>query len=250
VNELNLDNPKDSERRQTYHSLLDFYQGRQWPGREKWGEKRLTFNYAAIFIDKLTSYLMNGRNFTVEAMQDNPPGRAQAQAAEMALEQVHESNHLEQLDFETEIDCAILGDACYKVTWEAGEVSGFKSQVSSFGNGRVRVTAPDIQGISAWWAGDDMSRVWKVASKYALEREELQRLYPDFRLKINDLRIPSSPLINPKTNFLNQSSHTILEVWTDTDFELYLDNMLLEKKPNPYGFIPFVIFPKTRSGKG
>jgi hypothetical protein len=42
------------------------------------------------------------------------------------------------MDFETEIDCAILGDACYKVTWEEG---------------RVRVTAPDVQGIYVWWLG-------------------------------------------------------------------------------------------------
>ncbi|MFC1953786.1 hypothetical protein ACFLWR_06650 [Chloroflexota bacterium] len=57
-----------------------------------------------------------------------------------------EENNLEQLDFETEIDCAILGDACYKVIWdqEAKQVS---------------VTAPDIQGIYTWWVGDDTLKV-------------------------------------------------------------------------------------------
>jgi hypothetical protein len=62
---------KDQARIRGYQELLDFYQGKQWPGRAKLGEKRLTFNYAHIFIDKLTSYLMTGRNFTVEAMQDS-----------------------------------------------------------------------------------------------------------------------------------------------------------------------------------
>jgi len=44
---------------------------------------------------------------------------------------------LEQLDFETEIDCGVLGDAAYKVIWDM-EKAG------------VRVTAPDIQGIYVW----------------------------------------------------------------------------------------------------
>ena len=52
-------NGRDGARMQSYRELLDFYRGQQWPGREKWGEKRLTFNYARIFIDKLTSYLMS-----------------------------------------------------------------------------------------------------------------------------------------------------------------------------------------------
>jgi hypothetical protein len=40
-----------------------------------------------------------------------------------------------------------------------------------------------------------------------------------------------------------------VEVWTDSDFELYLDNALVERKPNPYGFIPFVIYPNLREPK-
>jgi hypothetical protein len=118
---------KDQERIRRYKDLLDFYQGKQWPGRERWGEKRLTFNYARTFVDKITSYLMSGINFTVEELEDTPEARTKAEQAEKALAQVYENNHLEQMDFETEIDCAILGDACYKVTWEEG---------------RVRVTAP------------------------------------------------------------------------------------------------------------
>jgi hypothetical protein len=41
----------------------------------------------------------------------------------------------------------------------------------------------------------------------------------------------------------------MVEVWTDSTFELYLDNNLIESKPNPYGFIPFVIFPNLREPK-
>ncbi|MBN1189722.1 MAG: phage portal protein [Dehalococcoidales bacterium] len=206
---------KDKDRIRSYKEWLDFYQGKQWPGRERWGEKRLTFNYARVFIDKLTSYLMSGINFTVEAVRDTPEALAAAERAEKALARVYETNALEQLDFETETDCAILGDGCYKVVWDPDIKD-------------VLVTAPDIQGIFVWWRGDNLAQVWRVAARYVLSADEVEFLY--------------------KVKPANKSS-TLVEVWTDTDFELYLDSSLLEKKPNPYGFIPFIVFPNLREPK-
>jgi len=206
---------RDMDRIKTYKELLDFYHGIHWEGRERWGEKRLTFSYAKIFIDKVTSYLMSGVNFIVDAVDDSDEAKARARRAEQALYRVYEENNLEQLDLDTEIDCAILGDACYKVIWDAQAK-------------RVRVTAPDVQGIYAWWLGDDTSRVWRIASKYTLTQEEAEVLYP----------------VKPKAK-----TATVIELWTDSEFELYLDNALVEKKPNPYGFIPFVIYPNLREPK-
>jgi len=206
---------RDIDRMKTYKELLDFYRGIHWEGRERWGEKRLTFSYAKIFIDKVTSYLMSGVNFVVNAVGDSDEARARARRAEQALYQVYEENNLEQLDLDTEVDCVILGDACYKVIWDAEAK-------------QVRVTAPDVQGIYAWWLGDDTSRVWRVASKYTLTQEEAEVLYP----------------VKPKAK-----TATVIELWTDSEFELYLESALVEKKPNPYGFIPFVIYPNLREPK-
>jgi len=205
----------DLDRIRGYQELLDFYHGRQWEGRERRGERRLIFNYAKVFIDKITSYLMSGINFAVDAVEDSDEARARAQKAETALYQVYEDNNLEQLDLETEIDCAILGDACYKVIWEATEK-------------KVKVTAPDVQGIYAWWLGDDTVRVWRVASKYTLSAEESELLYQ----------------VKPRGK-----TAIVVELWTARDFELYLDNILVERKPNPYGFIPFIIYPNLREPK-
>jgi len=205
----------DMDRLKSYKELLDFYYGRHWQGYAKRGEKRLTFNYAKVVIDKATSYLMSGINFTVDAVEDSDEARARARRAESALYQVYEVNNLQQLDFETEIDCAILGDACYKVIWDQETKS-------------VRVTAPDIQGIYAWWVGDDTSRIWRVASKYSLTADEVEILYK----------------VRPKGKTAN-----IVELWTAQDFELWLDNTQVEKKPNPYGFIPFIIYPNLREPK-
>ncbi len=208
-------NRHDLDRLRDYRQRLDFYHGRQWEGRERWGEKRLTFNYTKVFIDKIASYLTAGINFAVEAVGGSEEDKAKAQRAEAVLHQVYEDNNLEQLDLETEIDCAVLGDGCYKVIWD-GEAK------------RVRITAPDVQGIYAWWLGDDTSRVWRVASKYSLTAEEAEFLYQ----------------VKPRAK-----QATIVELWSDGEFELYLDDALIEHKPNPYGFIPFIIYPNLREPK-
>jgi len=208
-------NRQDIDRFRGYRERLDFYHGRQWEGRERRGEKRLTFNYAKVFIDKVTSYLMSGVNFAVDAVEDSAEAEAKARKAEAALHQVYEENNLEQLDLETEIDCAVLGDAGYKVTWDTEAK-------------KVRVTAPDIQGIYAWWLGDDTSRVWRIASKYNLTAEESQLLYG----------------VKPKGK-----TATVVELWSDGQFQLYLDDSLIESKTNPYGFVPFIIYPNLREPK-
>ncbi len=208
-------NRRDTERLKKYRELLDFYHGVHWEGRERRGEKRLTFNYAKVFIDKVTSYLMSGVHFTVEPIEDTDEARARAEKAEAALSQVYENNNLEQLDFETEIDCAILGDACYKVIWDQETKS-------------VSITAPDIQGIYTWWVGDDTSKVWRIASKYNLTVDMVESLY---KVKAKD------------------KTASIIEVWTAQEFGLWIDGIQVEKKPNPYGFIPFVIYPNLREPK-
>jgi hypothetical protein len=208
-------NRRDNDRIRRYKELLDFYQGIQWPGRERYGEKRLTFNYARVVVDKMASYLMAGVKFVVDPLQDSVEGRDKARRAEAALQLVYEDNGLEQLDFETEVDCAVLGDAAYKVIWDT-EKAG------------VRVTAPDIQGIYVWHGGDDVEKVWRMAARYYLDAEAAVMMYG----------------IKPKAK-----TTTVVELWTGNEFELWVDDVRLEKKTNPYGFIPFVIFPNLREPK-
>ncbi|HLC29672.1 MAG TPA: phage portal protein, partial [Dehalococcoidia bacterium] len=224
---------RDSDRLRRYREHMDFYNGRQWPGPARRWERRLTFNYAKVVVEKTTSYLMSEMDWTAEPWEATPEGQERARQVEITLAQVYEQNNLAQLDFDTELDTAILGDGCYKVTWDAAE-------------GRVRVTAPDIQGIYAWWTGDDLSRVWRVASRYTLSDEEAETLYG--RLPTDVARQQGGP--GYQAGRLGaRKERTVTEVWTDADFQLWLDNALLETKPNPYGFIPFVIYPNLREPK-
>jgi hypothetical protein len=207
----------DTARLAEYHTNLDFYNGKQWQQTSR--NRQLVFNYAKVAIDKVTSYLMQGLTFACYPVlsegKELDELKARANLAEQLLRDIYESNNLQQLDWETEVDAAILGDGCYKVIWDPDEK-------------RIKVTAPDISGIYAWWLGDDMSRVWRVASRYSLTQDEVNMLY--------------GVAITKKTA-------TITEVWTIKDFELYLDNDHIESKPNPYGFIPFIIFPNLREPK-
>jgi hypothetical protein len=205
----------DSGRMRQYRELLDFYYGRQWEGRQRRGDRRLIFNYAKVFVEKVVSYLMTGINFAVEPVVDTGEKIKMARKAEQALYRVYEENHLAQLDLETEIDCAVLGDGCYKVIWDAVEK-------------KVRVTAPDVQGLFVWCSGDDISRVWRIASRYKLSSEEVELIYQ----------------VKPKGKTAN-----IIELWTDNEFQMYMDNIVIEDKPNPYGFIPFIVFPNLREPK-
>jgi hypothetical protein len=209
----------DADRMRHYKELLSFYQGAHWAGRERQSEKRLTFNYARVIADKLTSYLMSGLKIVADptGISEDQLNQSQttARKAEEVLREVYENNNLEELDYETEIDCAVLGDACYKVVWDAE-------------TRQLKVSAPDVQGIYTWSKADDLNDIRQVASRYTISADDARALYN----------------IKPKGKVIN-----VTELWTASDFQLFADETLIEQKPNPYGFIPFIIFPNLREPK-
>ena len=207
----------DAPRLRAYRENLEFYQGRQWTDTLRRRDRRLTFNYARAVVEKTASYTMQGASSVVDPVDGSTEAQEQARRIEQVLRDVHEQNGLDQLDFDNEVDCSVLGDAACKVTWDAARE-------------RVRITAPDVQGLFAWTAGDDPSRVWRVASRYALGHEEAEELFG---------ALPAR----------RKSGHDVVEVWTDAAFELWLDGDLFEDAPNPYGFIPFVLYPNVREPK-
>jgi hypothetical protein len=209
----------DLPRLRAYRDYLDFYNGTQWQGGGRPSrERRLTFNYARVFIDKVTSYLMNGLALSVEPVDSSTGALERARRAEGALREMAEANALEQLDFETELDTAVLGDGAYKVLWDPVEQ-------------RVRVTAPDVQGLYLWWQADDVSRIWRVASRYRLSSEEAEALY--------GIAAP-----------FRQKEVSVTEVWTAQQFQLWVGTALVRDEPNSYGSMPFVVSPNVRQPKG
>jgi hypothetical protein len=215
----------DRSRFSDYKSNLDFYNGSQWAAKSK--NRQLVFNYAKIAIDKITSYLMTGLNYAFEPLNNVAVASATKQSpvntklsdlakrAEDLIYQVLDQNNCGELDYTTEVDAAILGDGCFKVTWDAVEK-------------RIRITAPDVNGLYAWWTGDDLTRVYQVASRYQLSQAEILSLYKKATQK---------------------KTVQMTELWTAKDFILFMDTDVIDRKPNPYGFIPFIIFPNLRQPK-
>jgi hypothetical protein len=215
----------DADRLRRYGEHLAFYGGEQWPPMTRRQQRRLVFNYAKAIIDKTASYLMSGVNIAVDPSGDAPEAAARARDAERALARVYDENALDQLDFDTEIDASILGDGAYKITWDADER-------------RVRVTAPDVQGLFAWWHADDMARLWRVCSRYTIDAESAHTLYGI-----------AAPKAGRRGVTQKRRGVEIIEAWTDATFELWADGTRIDARDNPYGFIPFVIFPNLREPK-
>ncbi len=216
----------DADRLRRYTENLAFYGGDQWPAsmtRQK--NRRLVFNYAKAIVDKTTSYLVSGLNFAVDAVDDTPEAAERARATERALAAVYDANQLDQLDFDTEVDAAVLGDGAYKVTWDAEER-------------RVRVSAPDVQGLFAWWRGDDVGRVWRIASRYTIDAASASALY--------GIAAPRGARVRSGAT---RPGVEMVEVWTAREFELWADGARIEQRENPYGFIPFVLYPNLREPK-
>jgi len=234
----------DAARMRRYAEHLAFYNGDQWPATSaRAARRRLVFNYAKAIIDKTTSYLMSGVSSAVDPAGDAPEARARARAAERLLAEVSDQNALDQLDFDTEVDAAVLGDGAYKVTWDPLER-------------RIRVTAPDVQGLFAWWHGDDLSRVWRVASRYAVDAESAEMLFGvsvasrGSRVVSGDVAANGwSGATATDGRGAKRSSVEIVECWTAERFELWADGKRIDERENPYGFIPFVIYPNIREPK-
>jgi len=85
-----------------------------------------------------------------------------------------------------------------------------------------------VQGLFCRWLGDDVSRIYRVASRYTLSAEETETLHG----------------VAPQS-----AKVTIIEDWTDSSFTLWIDDQIRYSRRNPYGFIPFVIYPNLREPK-
>jgi len=206
---------RDKERLSAYKTALDFYQGNQWPGlRRNTKLRRLTVNYVRAIVGKTTAYVLKGNTVGVQ-----PRGRSDvaAAAAELALRDVANDNALARLDHVTELDTAVLGDGAYKVTWDPTEE-------------RVVVTAPDVAGLFVWPHPADPMRFQRAAHRYQLPAADVIRTWG----------------INPKND-----PAWVTEDWTDQELAIFLDDAPapLTISANPYGFIPFVLFPNEQVPK-
>ncbi len=202
---------RDTDRLRRYREYLDYHEGRRGGPPRRGRERALVFNYARSIVEKGASYLVTGHRLAVT----EAPSDATGAEAERVLRETWDANDLARLDIETEVDTAVLGDGAFKVTWSEDE-------------GRVVVSAPDVQGLYAWWAGDDVRRVWRVATRYTLDADSYAEAHG----------VPPRAVAGQRPDTVE-----VVEAWTADRFDLWAQGERVEARPNPYGAIPFVVFP-------
>ncbi len=220
----------DTARQGRYQAYLDFYNGAQWQEPRKPGERRLTVNYARTLVHKGASYLF-GKPVRFELVPNGMGQQAEqeAQQAEQFLTALWHDNDLAQLDYDTALDASILGDAAFKVTMQKDEVNSDLFHPSSLlpHPSSVTVRAVDVMGLSAGWRGDDVRKLLWVCEDYRLSGAELAELVG-----------PGATL-----DYGGESRHVVRERWSEQLFSIEVDGVVVREGPNPYGFIPYVIFP-------
>ncbi len=226
----------DSEaaRQLRYKTYLDFYEGAQWLEKRRPGERRLTINYARTLVHKAASYLMaKPVQFELIPHDDSPEAQAVAREVEATLRQIWDDNGLAELDYNTAVDAAVLGDGCFKVTRQAAS-SGPRSRLEVDPRpGRparkVLVRSVDVANIGAGWAGDDLTRLLWVREAYRLSAGEARA-----RWGAGAVRGPVAEV----------QTVAVVEIWTDSSFVVEVEGRQVAGDTlNPYGFIPYLIFP-------
>jgi hypothetical protein len=223
--------PQDLPSAQTPHSLgralryaqyAAFYSGDQWDDLPAPGERRLTFNYARVFVNKAASYLL-AEPVQYEARPVNGKrGKridAQAQAVEQYLSDVAEASTLPALDLDTAISSGCLGDGAWTVRYDSD-------------TGLPRVTQVSPLGLDARWRADDLTTLLWVRQTYWLSPVEMTAAQRG-RLALGTYTDSYQPL-------------QAREEWTAAAWRLLVGTTPIDGGPNPYGTIPYILFPNLR----
>jgi len=215
---------QDGSRLLAYQQHLAFYEGQHYLTPRR-GRSNLVVNYARTIVDKGVAFLVGrGLGFAVEPARPrttgarglpvlataggaDDPDDARAQAAEALLYDVADGCDLDVVDLQCALNAAVLGDAVYKVFWDAARR-------------QVRVVAVDPAGFFATWRPDDVITLEHVDCLYTLTADQALTLYG----------LPADPCTGAE----------VVESWTAAEYRVEVAGHVVQNGPNPYGVIPFV----------
>ncbi len=207
---------QDTQRLNRYREYLDFYSGQQWIGARRAGETRLVLNYARVLVRKAVAYLM-----PAPISFDVLPGTSGAsddtiRLAEQALAEVYDTLDQHAADIQSALDAAVLGDGAFKVTWSERRA-------------RPVIAPIDPSGLWAWWEPDDPQTIYRAVQRYHVLPEEAERLF-------------GRPI---DTGVRDGRPLTVIEDWRSSHYRVEVDGVTIIDAPNPYGWVPYVIYPNV-----
>jgi len=225
----------DDVRLQRYRRFLDFDNGKHDVGRLGFGQTPIVANYARVFVRKGASYLFpEPVRVAVDAPDDGPAAMEAAARIETALMHVAHANDLGAADLATAIDAGVLGDGAFRVTWQSAGGSRQSAVQESRATadswlltGQVRIVPVDVQTLFVESVPDDVRRMRVVRQVRVVPRTAAEVVY-------------EVSLIAGMTENV-----TVVEEWSDATYRVLVDNVPVHDGMNPYGFIPYLIFPNT-----
>ena len=206
-------------------SYLDFYNGYQWDGLAR-AQREAAHIQLCPHLRPQSRLIPDGQRdqpsrwSAPEAGQEG--ARRRSARRELLLQACYEHNSLALVDLDTAVDSAVLGDGAFKVTWdtEAGVPS---------------VSPVDPASLVCVRQPDDYRRLVMVQQSYTRRRQESGARGSDSARRC----CPASM----------GGMDKVMEVWTAETLEVWRDGELETRVPNPYGFIPYVVFPNLRVPK-
>jgi hypothetical protein len=217
-----------AERLTRYRDYRDFYDGMQWYGPMKQGDLRLVFNYARVFVNKCASYLLSkGVGFDARSLDDagiaeeGAEAETRARRVEAFLQEVSDWNNLPMLDLEVAQEAGQIGDGAYTLRWDK-EAS------------MVRIARVDPAGLDARWRQDDLTSLVWVCQQYWLMPVELTEAQ-------REKFVAGHP-----AEFAEYGPLAAREEWTEKRWTLTLAGVEIDGGVNPYGMVPYIIFPNLR----
>jgi hypothetical protein len=186
-----------------YAQAWAFYLGHHWAFRREAGEPQITFNYVRALSDWLTNFTFsNGITFKVpEKYQHTVPA---------LLERVwNKDNAKQKVLWEIGNQGSVQGDAFIKIAYEPA----YEDIRGNPHPGRVRILPINASFCFPEWHPHDRERLIRFKLKYRFwgtAPEGTRQVY------------------------------TYVEIITDDVIEEYVNDELIDRRPNPLGFIPIV----------
>lgn len=191
-----------------YSNAWAFYLGHHWAFRREFGESQLVFNYVQAFADYIN-------NFTFGKSVFFSCAREYEHIIPALLKRVWEvDNSKPQVLWEMGQQGGVSGDAFVKVAYE----SAYMDPAGNAHPGRVRVLPLNSAFVFPEWHPHDRDRMIRCKVKYRFWGRSLEGTRQVF---------------------------TYTEIVDDASIQEYVNDELIDERPNPLGVIPIVHIPNV-----
>ena len=197
-----------ADRVKQYQTNRRYYDGQHTFRQPLKNPRPIARNFVGLFVDTAASH-MGSPTISWAA-----PGKNTTVWDDYVASAI-EHNGGEQLLYDSELACSIDGDAAWKTTWNDRD-------------GLVNVAQVDAATLWASGRPDDPRAIESVAQQYTMAPRDAPVMFPG--------RVVSLA-----------KAITVTEEWSTERWRVWFDDTLMSDEPNPYGFIPYVIYPNVRT---